>query len=201
MSASHSTVPHTRILLGLILGAVVGSGVNYLTAESPGTREGVEWVVRNLTKPVGDIFLNLLFLAIIPLVFASLVVGVTRLGGGGNVGRIGAKTFGYFMITTSFAAIIGLTAVNLIQPGKQLPPEQREELMNYYAKEAGEKLEKQADFGVQTFVNVVARNPLKAFVEKDMLAVIFTAILVGIGLTQIDPPKAKLVTDLMEAIN
>ncbi len=201
MSASHSTVPHTRILLGLILGAVVGSGVNYLTAENPGAKAWVEWIVRNVTKPVGDIFLNLLFLAIIPLVFASLVVGVTRLGGGGNVGRIGAKTFGYFIITTSFAAIIGLTAVNLIQPGKQLPPEQREELMNYYAKEAGEKLESKTDFGVQTFVNVVARNPLKAFVDKDMLAVIFTAILVGIGLTQIDPPKAKLVTDLMEAIN
>ncbi len=201
MSASHSTVPHTRILLGLILGAVVGSGVNYFSAEDPAATEWVEWVVRNLTKPVGDIFLNLLFLAIIPLVFASLVVGVTRLGGSGNVGRIGLKTLGYFIITTSFAAIIGLTAVNVIQPGKQLPPEMREKLMTKFSKEAGEKLEKKTDFGVQTFVNIVPRNPLKAFVDKDMLAVIFTAILVGIGLTQIDPPKAKLVTDFLEAIN
>ena len=201
MSASHSTVPHTRILLGLILGAVVGSGVKYLTADDPAATEWVKWIVRNVTKPVGDIFLNLLFLAIIPLVFASLVVGVTRLGGGGNVGRIGLKTLGYFIITTSFAAVIGLTAVNVIQPGKQLPPEMREELMISYSKEAGEKLEKKAEFGIQTFVNIVPRNPLKAFVEKDMLAVIFTAILVGIGLTQIDPQKAKLVTDFLEAIN
>ena len=201
MSASHSTVPHTRILLGLVLGAVVGSGLKYLSANDPAATEWVKWVVRNLTKPVGDIFLNLLFLAIIPLVFASLVVGVTRLGGGGNVGRIGAKTLGYFILTTSFAAIIGLTAVNLIQPGKQLPPETREKLMTKFAKEAGEKLDTQTDFGVQTFVNIVTRNPLKAFVDKDMLSVIFTAILVGIGLTQIDPHKAKLVTDLMEAIN
>jgi dicarboxylate/amino acid:cation (Na+ or H+) symporter, DAACS family len=220
MSESHGSVPHTRILLGLLFGAVIGSLVNYTTSPQPipardaiaavmgngsvpppQRAEWVEWVVQNITKPVGDIFLNLLFLAIIPLVFASLTVGVTRLGGSGNVGRVGAKTLAYFLITTACAATIGLTAVNFIEPGKQLPREQRDELMAYYSKEAGEKLEKKADFGVNTFVNIVPRNPLEAFVKKDMLAVIFTAILVGIALTQIDPSRARVIIELLEGVN
>jgi DAACS family dicarboxylate/amino acid:cation (Na+ or H+) symporter len=219
MSDSHAGVPHTRILLGLVFGALIGSLVNYATAPQPipardalaavlgngsvpppQRAEWVEWVVRNVTKPVGDIFLNMLFLAIIPLVFASLAVGVTRLGGSGNVGRVGVKTLAYFLITTAFAATIGLTLVNLVEPGKQLPREQRDELMAYYSQEAGE-LEKKASFGVNTFVNIVPRNPLEAFVKKDMLAVIFTAILVGIALTQIDPGRAKVIVEFLEGVN
>jgi len=226
MASSGSSVPHTRILLGLVLGAVIGSAVNYLTtpppvlanpqrdalasvvghaatAPTPALERAawVGWTVRNVTKPIGDIFLNLLFMAIIPLVFASLTVGVTRLGGTGNVGRVGAKTLGYFLVTTACAATIGLTLVNFIKPGDQVPPEQRDELMAYYGKEAGEKLETKADFGINTVVNVVPRNPLKAFVEKDMLALIFSAILVGIALTQIDPNRAKLIVEFLEGIN
>src|SRR5205085_660793 len=82
--------------------------------------------IKYVTKPIGDIFLNLLFMAIIPLVFASIAVGVTRLGGGQNVGRIGLKTFTYFLVTTSCAAAIGLTLVNAINPGNQIPPEKKE---------------------------------------------------------------------------
>jgi len=220
MSESHASVPHTRILLGLVFGALIGSLVNYTTVPQPihardalaavlgngsvpppQRAEWVEWVVANITKPVGDIFLNLLFLAIIPLVFASLTVGVTRLGGSGNVGRVGFKTMAYFLITTACAATIGLTLVNFVKPGDQLPREQRDELMAYYGKEAGEKLEKKADFGVNTFVNIVPRNPLEAFVKKDMLAVIFTAILVGIALTQIDPGRARVIIDFLEGVN
>jgi len=203
MASSGSSVPHTRILLGLVLGAVIGSGINYFTAPPPVTPDPnrdalaavvgnapspppapperaawVGWIVRNITKPVGDIFLNLLFMAIIPLVFASLTVGVTRLGGSGNVGRVGVKTFAYFLVTTACAATIGLSAVNFIEPGKQVPAGQRDELMHYYGKEAGEKLDKKADFGIETIVNIVPKNPLKSLVEKDMLAVIFSAILV-----------------------
>ena len=89
MSAAHS-VPHTRILLGLILGAALGSGANALVQNATIPGDVVAGVVKYATRPVGDIFLNLLFMAIIPLVFASLAVGVTRLGGTANVGRVGS---------------------------------------------------------------------------------------------------------------
>ena len=220
--SSSASVPHTRILAGLILGAAIGCIVNALTAPPPlppengfaamlgapasavppGPPSEVVWFVKYVTKPVGDIFLNLLFLAIVPLVFASLALGVTRLGSSANVGRVGAKTFTYFLITTSFAAVIGLTLVNAIQPG-QYARNQKDGLMAQFGEEATGKLNeaKKKEFGVQTFVNIIPANPFKAFVEKDMLAIIFTGLLVGFALTRIDPHPARSLTDVLEGVN
>lgn len=220
MSSSVSPASQSRILIGLVAGAILGVAVNYLTTPKPILNRDafaaalgnlavappqktvwVEWIVKNVTKPIGDIFINLLFLAIIPLVFASLALGVTKLGGAGNLGRIGFKTITYFILTTAVAAFIGLVLVNLLQPGKQLPAEKREELMAYFGKEATNKLEQRQEIGVNTIVNVVPRNPLEAMVRKDMLAVIFTAFLVGVALTRIDPTFAKILTDILEGVN
>jgi dicarboxylate/amino acid:cation (Na+ or H+) symporter, DAACS family len=220
--ASSASVPHTRILAGLVLGAAIGCLVNALTAPPPlpadnslasvagapaaaippGPPAAIVWIVKNITKPVGDIFLNLLFLAIVPLVFASLALGVTRLGGSANVGRVGAKTLGYFIITTSFAAVIGLSLVNAIEPGRYAR-DQKDGLMAQFGEEAAGKLTdaKKKEFGVQTFVNIIPANPFKAFVDKDMLAIIFTGLLVGFALTRIDPHPARVLTDVLEGVN
>jgi DAACS family dicarboxylate/amino acid:cation (Na+ or H+) symporter len=198
-----STVPHTRILIGLVGGAVLGCTINALKGEGVISGEVVAGVVKYVTKPVGDIFLNLLFMAIIPLVFASLAVGVTRLGGGQNVGRVGFKTITYFLVTTACAAAIGLTLVNAIRPGDQIR-DKKDELRKEYEKEATKKLEKKEGdegFGINTFVNIVPRNPLEALLKKDMLAVIFTALVVGIALTRMQPDRAKLMIELLEGVN
>ena len=201
MAAAH-TVPHTRILIGLVAGAAIGCGVNALVEQGVIPAGPVAWVVKNVTKPVGDLFLNLLFLPIVPLVFASLALGVTRLGGSANVGRIGAKTVGYFLVTTSFAAAIGLTLVNVVEPGKYAR-DQKDGLMAQFGAEAEGRIAtaKKKEFGVQTFVDVVPANPLKALVDKDMLAIIFTALLVGFALTRIDPHPARVLTDILEGVN
>ena len=202
MSSGGSSVSQTQVLAGLVLGAALGSLVNYAVTEGgfPEAKPVVAWLIKYVAGPVGSIFLNLLFFAIVPLVFASLAVGVTRLGVTGNVGRIGAKTLAYFLVTTGFAAAIGLTAVNLIGPGYRLPEAQRAELLANYPRTSETEI-KPATFGVETFVNVVPRNPFKAFVEKDMLAIIFTAVLVGIALTRIDADKAALLTKFLEGVN
>ena len=220
MSSSGSPASQSRILVGLVLGAIAGVAVNYFTTPKPILNRDalasvmgnvsvappqqtawVEWLVKNVTKPIGDIFINLLFLAIIPLVFASLALGVTKLGGTGNLGRIGMKTISYFLITTACAALIGLVLVNALQPGKQLPAEKREELMAFFGKEATTKLENRQEIGINTIVNIVPRNPLEAMVKKDMLAVIFTAFLVGVALTQINSTYAQKLTDILEGVN
>lgn len=196
------SVSHTRILAGLVLGAAVGCGVNALINEGTIARGPVEWLVKNVTRPVGDVFLNLLFFAIVPLVFASLALGVTRLGGSGNVGRVGAKTLGYFVVTTSCAAVIGLTLVNTVQPGRYAR-EQKDGLMAQFGAEAEGRLSeaKKKEFGVQTFVNIVPANPFKAAVEKDMLAIIFSGLAVGFALARIDPHPARALTDVLEGVN
>ncbi|MFO0824193.1 MAG: dicarboxylate/amino acid:cation symporter [Gemmataceae bacterium] len=200
MSAAH-TVPHTRILFGLVGGAIVGCVVNALVQNGTIPADIVEKLLKYLIRPVGQIFMNLLFMAIIPLVFASLAVGVTKLGGTANVGRIGFKTITYFLVTTACAAAIGITLVNAIRPGDQLPDTQKEELRTKYAGDPAKPGEKKEEFGINTFVNVVPKNPLESFMKKDMLAVIFTALVVGIALTRIDPEKSKLIVDLLEGVN
>ncbi len=163
----------------------------------------VGWVVKNITRPIGDLFMNLLFLPIILLVFASLAVSVTRLSGagGGAVGRIGMKMMVNFLITTLFAAVIGITLVNTIQPGRFLPREEQDALLAEFGSEATDKVQKRAEFGVSTFVNIVPRNPLESLIKKDMLAIIFTAILVGVGLTQIEATRARPIIELLEGVN
>jgi DAACS family dicarboxylate/amino acid:cation (Na+ or H+) symporter len=202
MSTAHS-VSHTRILLGLVLGAVAGCTLNALVENGMVSRQPIEWIVNNLTQPVGAIFLNLIFLAIIPLVFASLAVGVTRLGGTGNMGRVGVRMLAYVFVTTACAAAIGLTLVNAVRPGHFVPETQRDSLLAEFAKEANEKIasSKKKEFGVSTFVNIVPANPFLAMVDKDMLAIIFTALLVGIALTRIETEKAKAILNLLEGIN
>ncbi len=227
MAGSSAKLPHTTILLGLLLGAALGTLANYVTTPAdplpavdraalsvvvgptavppePEPAEWVRWTVDNVSKPVGGLFMNLLFLPIIPLVFASVVIGVTRIGSMGNLGRVGGKTIGYFLITTLFAAVIGLGLVNLIRPGDQLPKAQRERLSAKYGKESADKVEagKKKPFGIDTFVAIIPANPLKEFVNKDnMLAVIFTSILVGIALTQIAPDKAARIVEFLEGVN
>ena len=115
-------------------------------------------------------------MAIIPLVFASLAVGVTRLGGTANVGRVGLKTIAYFLVTTACAAVIGLTLVNAIRPGDSCRAEQKEKLLAKYARggreEAGEE-------GRVRHQHLREHHPRatrsKRSSKKDMLAVIFTA--------------------------
>jgi dicarboxylate/amino acid:cation (Na+ or H+) symporter, DAACS family len=208
MASSGSPASQSRVLIGLILGAVLGVAVNYLTTPqatverpTPPPAEWVQRIVEYGTRPLGDLFINLLFLPIIPLVFASLALGVTRLGGSGNLGRIGLKTILYFLITTACAAMIGLVCVNVIKPGNHLPESKRNELMDYFGKEAKSKNDTRQELGVKTIVNIIPRNPLDALVKKDMLAVIFTALIVGIALMNIPPNLATKVTELLEAVN
>lgn len=202
MSAA-SSVSHSRILAGLVGGAALGCAANALVTNGAIPGEPVAWVVKYVAQPIGAVFLNLLFLAILPLVFASLALGVTRLGGSSNVGRVATKTIGYFFVTTLCAAVIGLTLVNLIKPGRAASPELRDGLMTRFGGQAQGRIDKakKKEFGVQTFVDFVPANPAVAFVEKDMPAIVVTALLVGFALGRIEPSRAAHLVTLLEAVN
>lgn len=191
---------HRNILIGLTLGALLGVVVNQIVQDTPAQQEVLAWILRNLIDPVGEVFRRLLVLVVVPLVFSSLALGVARLGDLGRLGRIGIRTFGYFLVTTACAVVIGLALVQWIAPGKQLSEETREGLRAQFRTAASERLSRSAEFGVQTFVTIVPDNPLKAAVEMQMLSVIFVAILVGIGLTRIDPSKSHPIQTMLEGI-
>ncbi len=197
---------HTKILIALIVGAILGISVNFLMNREGGgaLAETLNtWIPRLITyvlEPIGQIFLRMLFMTVIPLVFASLALGVAQLGSAGNLGRIGLKTMIYFVTTMTCAVMIGLTLVNTIKPGDGLPEDLKASLMEKFAGDAAKKTGP-TNFGVQTFVDIVPRNPLKAMVEMDMLAVICFALLIGIGLTKINKTHCATAVTLLEAIN
>ncbi len=201
MAEPHS-VPHTRILLGLLFGAVAGCLVNALFVE-PGppavVPEWLRFVNQNIMEPIGQIFLRLLFITVVPLVFSSLAVGVAQIGSFSAVGRIGGKTIAYFLLISAISVGIGLTVVNVIRPGDGLPPETINELQQLYGGDAAKK--QKADYTVMTFVkSLIPMNPIRAAADLEMLGVITFALLIGIGMTHLEGPKREVVTRLLEAI-
>jgi len=190
---------HTKILLGLVVGAVAGVASNLYARESP----GLLWVVDNVAQPVGQIFLRLLFMVVVPLVFASVTMGVASLGDLRRIGRIGFKTLLLFLATTAVAVCLGLLLVNLIRPGESLDPAIRTALMAEYSAQAGEKvvLSQENRFGINTIVNIVPRNPIAAAVNGDMLGLIFFSLMFGIALTLIAREAAAPVVRVLEGVN
>lgn len=188
---------HWQIIIGLALGLLWG-----LIASIAGFSS----FTINYIQPIGTIFINLLKLIAVPLVLASLVVGVTSLNNVAKLSRMGGKTIGIYIVTTMLAITIGLTVVNIIQPGNFLPPETQEQLMAGYqqniegsAQTAQEVLERSP----MTFlVNIVPENFFASASDNgNMLQVVFVAILLGIGLIQIPAEKSKSLINFFDSLN
>src|SRR5699024_5241299 len=121
-------------------------------------------------QPVGTIFINLLKLIAVPLVLASLIVGVTSLNDLTKLSRMGGKTVAFYMVTTVLAITIGLTVVNIIQPGDTLPPETQQELMSGYQQNlegSSESAQQVLDRSLlDFFVDIVPVNIFEAFSDN-----------------------------------
>lgn len=191
---------HTKILLGLALGAMAGVAVNLTVGtDHPAVRAVNDYIA----VPVGQIFLRMLFMVVMPLVFASIALGVCGLGDIRKVGRVGGKAVGYFLITTAMAASLGLVVVNMMRPWERVTPETRVALMERFSKDASGRVEIAAtsEFGMQTLINIVPRNPIQAAVNTDMLGVIFFGLMFGAALTLIPQDKAQPMIAWLEALN
>ncbi|WP_425473434.1 dicarboxylate/amino acid:cation symporter [Thermosediminibacter litoriperuensis] len=167
----------TRILIGLILGVCVG----LLFTSAPGA-------AATYIKPFGDLFLNLIKMIIVPLVLSSLVVGAASTGDVGKLGRIGAKTLTYYLLTTAFAVTLGLILGNILDPGMgmTLPPDAKVEVQ-------------QAPSVVETILGIVPTNPIKAMADANMLQIIVFAIFLGIAITLIGE-KGKPVLSFFDSL-
>ena len=193
---------HTKILVGLLVGASLGITANQTLGAD---HRVVQWVNEYVAGPVGQIFLRLLFMIVMPLVFASIALGVAGLGDIRRVGRVGGKAIGYFLVTTALAATLGLFVVNLARPWEQISPKTRGELLERFSGEAATKVTASAtataEFGMNTLVSIVPRNPIKAAVDGDMLAVIFFGFMFGAALTLIAAHKAGPLIRGLEGLN
>ncbi|MCF8368988.1 MAG: dicarboxylate/amino acid:cation symporter [Bacteroidales bacterium] len=131
----------------------------------------------NAVSWLGIIFLKALKMLIIPLILSSLISGITNIGSGSNLGRLGLKTFGYYVMTSLFAIVTGLFLVNIIKPGVGAD-------LNLSATVEG--LEEKRRSFIDIIVDIVPENIFQAFNENQMLSIIFFAILFGFFITQVD---------------
>jgi len=198
---------HTKILIGLAVGVVAGISVNELLG---GDHPKVVWIVDNITQPVGQLFLRLLLMIVVPLVFSSLVVGVAGIGDIRKLGRVGLKSFGYCLVISAISAVIGITLANTIKPGKRIDPNTAAALQQRYANDATKSVEaaKQASTAtpkpLMAFVEtIVPKNPFYAIAGKEdanMLHLMFFALMLGIAITLISESVAAPVLRVLEGV-
>lgn len=194
---------HNQIMIGLVVGAAAGVSVNIFAAGHPGAAVWVEHLIHYVTGPLGQIFLSLLFMTVVPLVFATLSTGVAHLGDLRKLGRIGVKTFAFFCLLTALATTIGMIMVTTFQPGRGFDPDTQARLLENYQGDLLKKsqsFQERGGFSMETLIRVVPSNPLSAMVNMDMLAVICFALLVGAGLTRLREERKKPLLNVLEAL-
>jgi Na+/H+-dicarboxylate symporter len=188
---------HWKIIIGLVLGLIFG----VLAAANGWSGFTTNWIA-----PFGKIFINLLKLIAVPLVLSSLITGVASLSDLKKLSRIGGKTITIYIVTTAISVTIGLVSVNLLKPGDTVPEDMKVKLQETYKSAASGKLEAADQIKerrpLQPIVDMVPSNFFSsASNNRNMLQVVFVAIIIGIALIQIPKNKAKPVLDFMEGIN
>ncbi|MBH08293.1 MAG: dicarboxylate/amino acid:cation symporter [Flavobacteriales bacterium] len=188
---------HWKIIIGMVLGTIFG-----ITASNFGLIEFTNYWI----KPWGTIFVNLLKLIAIPLVFVSIVKGVSSLKDISKLSSIGSKTIGLYLISTAFSVTIGLVLVNLISPGNSISQEKSSELKQTYKISANIKINdanKVEDSGpLQFIIDIVPSNIIDSASEnKNMLQIIFFALIFGISMVLIDSKKTQYVKGFIEGLN
>ena len=166
---------------------------------------GKEFVI-NWIKPFGTIFINSLKLIAVPLILASLIKGVSDLKDLSKLSSMGGVTIATYIFTTMMAVSIGLIAVNIIEPGNFIAEETREQLVNAYSSNANEKIDvanDQKSLGpLQPLVDMVPSNIFDAASNnRNMLQVIFFAIIFGISMILIPPKKSLPIKNFFDSLN
>jgi proton glutamate symport protein len=160
-----------QIFIGLILGIIVGA----VFFGNPN--------IEKYLQPVGDIFLRLIKMIVIPIVISSIIVGVAGVGDIKKLGKLGGKTILYFEIITTIALLVGLLAANVFQPGKGIDMQSIEQTDISQYQETTKETEEHGF--IDTIVQIVPENLFADIVEGDMLAIIFFSVMFGLGIAAI----------------
>ena len=189
---------HWKILIGMALGVLFGLILSFV--------DNGDRFISDYIKPFGTIFINLLKLIAVPLILASLIKGVSDLKDISKLSKMGGRTIITYLITTLTAVIIGLVLVNVIEPGKSISVETRNELVEAYSTDTKAKQEaaaKQRESGpLKALVDMVPSNIfLAASNNRNMLQVIFFALFFGIGMILLTGKEVKAVKEFFDSFN
>ncbi len=168
---------HNQIFLAMVLGAILGLTLGESASGALG------WL--------GVVFVRLLKMVIVPLILTSIITGVASIGSGRDLGRLGLKTLTYYITTSLLAIVVGLALVNLIKPGvgADLAAAAREEVPD---------VQPPGSLG-EIFLRMIPTNPVEAMASADMLAIIFFAIVLGVGITRLPEAPQRVLNDFFNA--
>lgn len=209
MAAPRRKLPlHTKILLGLLIGAVAGIAASaILGAEDP----QLAWTVNNITEPIGQLFLRLLLMVVVPLVFSAIVVGVAGVGDVRALGRIGLKTFGYTLVISAISVGIGLAFVNTVKPHTRIDAATAAGLEARYGRaaeqevkvdEATEAAAPKPSVLERVIETLIPVNPFAdvATTTPNLLHLMFFALAFGIGATFLAPAVTQPLVSVLQSV-
>lgn len=190
--------PHIKLLLALVLGLCLG-----VICHSFADVEFLNFISSQLLAPLGQIFLRLIFMVVVPMVFAAIVLGVYELGKGQGLGRIAGRTLFYTLIASSLSVVIGIGLVNSIRPGDHVNALSSS---NTTQVESIQKNAAAAKPFAQAIVELIPRNPIDSAakaLDGEMMALMIFALIFGLALCQVDrehPKNAGPMVDLFEHV-
>jgi len=194
---------HTKVLIGLAVGLVAGI---LCQAAYGADNEVVQSIVKNYAYPVGQVFLRMIFMIVVPLLFAALVLGVMEIGDARKVGRVGVRALILTVLLSSIAVGIGLLAVNTVRPGDGIPEERREQLMATYGSEAAQKTAEQAGEAksvMDSLLEIIPKNPMveaNRALEGGLLPLMFFALVFGLGMASAPQEKVRTLKGFLEGV-
>ncbi len=194
---------HTKIFVGLLLGAMAGAIAQSVLPEGT-ANQALKDFNANWATPLGDIFLYLIFMVVVPLLFSALVNGVAEIGEAAKVGRTGLRALLLTIILSGIAVGIGLGGVNLVKPGAGISDAERERLTaGINAEEAKKKAEVKAEADEPPVWGIIPKNPLKEAnraLTGGILPFMFFALVFGLALAAVEPERAAPVKNFIEGL-
>ena len=189
---------HLKVAIGFLLGTLLGLAVHVVAPGATWVSDVIEYAAR----PFGTVFLNLLFMMVVPLIFSALVLGVAELGDIASLGRLGWRTLVYTAVVTGIAVLIGLAMANLLQPGTHMDPALVEQALSSNAAKTGAIVEKGRELHlVDIIVDIVPHNIVGAMGDDSKkLGIVFFALMFGIGLVMRPTPGTQAFKNAMHGL-
>ncbi|RQP16237.1 dicarboxylate/amino acid:cation symporter [Parapedobacter defluvii] len=200
---------HTKIFIGMIFGIVAGLVVKNLGLSTETLTTIVKWV-----EPIGKIFMNLIFMMVIPLILSALILGIAEIGDVKKLGQMGIKLLLYTIVVSFIAVLIGVTMVNIFNPGKTVSTETREYLIKQFGTEAATAAEQakaiEADERTvgDILAQIIPRNPFEEMVNAfnanhtggGLLSVMFFALIFGVAMAAVGEEKTATLKSFLEGL-
>lgn len=178
---------HALLFMSLVLGAALGVACHGVESER------LAWISTHVLAPIGQVFLRLIFMVVVPMVFSALVLGVYELGQGRGLGKIVGKTLGFTVLASAMSVLIGVTLVNLFKPGEGVALGQSSEQLSAQVG-AIQKNALAAKPLSQTLVDLIPRNPLDSAVralDGEMISLMVFALVFGLALSFVAQTRAS----------